>query len=271
MALSQFAFVHRNGQFRQEDEDDDEREIDVSLNTVVTEGIGERHHVHDNQHADHSNHHGHGIHEVHEDQPQHNTHLHNETEDREVTQFGERINNRNSVLEQSEKQFPFPITETEFRQAGTRDDKNDDHSDGEFSLNTIVKDGIIGEDGRKCIDKVMMEEETMYDEVITCDHSYDKRCHTSYVTNYESQQEQECEEHYKKSCYINYEPLAYNETVEVCRTPVVKDCAKEGTPICQTVYESECWTRQNVHEVSEEAPHMLMKKIMMYPCRLKMT
>ena len=25
-------------------------------------------------------------------------------------------------------------------------------------------------------------------------------------------------------CYIEYEPRAYNETVEVCRTPVMKDC-----------------------------------------------
>ena len=23
-------------------------------------------------------------------------------------------------------------------------------------------------------------------------------------------------------CHINYEPLAYNETVEICRTPIVK-------------------------------------------------
>ena len=106
--------------------------------------------------------------------------------------------------------------------------------------------------GRKCIDKVIMTEETVYDEVITCDHSYDKRCHTSYVTNYDSQQEEECEEHFKKICYIDYEPLAYNETVEVCRTPVVKDCEKEGPTICQTVYESECWTKQIVHEVSAE-------------------
>merc|ERR1712025_1429771 len=37
---------------------------------------------------------------------------------------------------------------------------------------------------KKCIDMV---EETEYDDVVQCDHSYDKRCHTTYVTNYESQ------------------------------------------------------------------------------------
>ena len=52
------------------------------------------------------------------------------------------------------------------------------------------------------------------------------RCHTSYVTNYDSQQEEECEENFKKVCHINYEPLAYNETVQICRTPIVKVCSR---------------------------------------------
>ena len=55
-----------------------------------------------------------------------------------------------------------------------------------------------GNDGKKCIDKVEMITETEYDDVVTCDHSYDKRCHTSYVTRYDSQQEEECEENYRK-------------------------------------------------------------------------
>jgi len=213
----------------------------------------EGHHVHDHQHADHSGHHGHDTHGVHENHPHHTTHVHNEIEDREVAQFpfGERLSNRNSVLGQSQTNFPFPISETEFRQTKTGDDKNDDNAEEEFSLNTIVKDGS-NENGRKCIDKVMMVEETVYDEVITCDHSYDKRCHTSYVTNYESQQEEECEENFKKVCMISYEDLAYNSTVEICRTPVVKDCDIPGEQVCQTVYESECSTVQIVHEVEDD-------------------
>merc|ERR1711953_679521 len=38
-----------------------------------------------------------------------------------------------------------------------------------------------GNDGRRCIDKVEMVEETEYDDVVQCDHSYDKRCHTTFV------------------------------------------------------------------------------------------
>merc|ERR1712168_271755 len=100
-----------------------------------------------------------------------------------------------------------------------------------------------GPDGKKCIDKVEMVEETEYDEVEQCDHSYDKRCHTTYVTNYESQQEEECDENFRKSCFIQYEQIAFNETVQICRTPLVKDCDIQGPEICRTEYESECWTK----------------------------
>ena len=94
-----------------------------------------------------------------------------------------------------------------------------------------------------------MVEETVYDEVVTCDHSYDKRCHTSYVTQYQAQQEEECEENYRKVCLIDYEDLAYNSTVEICTTNLVKDCDVPGEPVCQTVYQASCATRQVEHEV----------------------
>jgi len=107
--------------------------------------------------------------------------------------------------------------------------------------------------GKKCIDKVEMVEETEYDDVVQCDHSYDKRCHTTYVTNYESQQEEECEENFRKNCFINYEQIAFNETVNICREPLVKKCGKDdGDVICRTEYESECWTKQEVHDVQDD-------------------
>merc|ERR1711971_285014 len=65
-----------------------------------------------------------------------------------------------------------------------------------------------GADGKRCIDKVEMIEETEYDEVVQCDHSYDRRCHTTYVTQYESQQEEDCDENFRKSCFIEYEQIA---------------------------------------------------------------
>merc|ERR1711935_106801 len=109
------------------------------------------------------------------------------------------------------------------------------NDDVDVSFNAVAGAGP-GPDGKKCIDKVEMVEETEYDDVVTCDHSYDKRCHTTYVTNFESQQEEECEENYRKSCFIEYEKIAFNETVEICRTE----------------YESECWTKQEVHDVEDD-------------------
>merc|ERR1712183_1218496 len=107
-------------------------------------------------------------------------------------------------------------------------------------------------DGKRCIDKVEMIEETEYDDVVQCDHSYDKRCHTTYVTNYESQQEEDCEENYRKSCFIEYETIAFNETVQVCRTPLVKDRDIQGPELCTTQYESECWTKNEEHDVTDD-------------------
>jgi len=112
--------------------------------------------------------------------------------------------------------------------------------------------GAVAAAGKKCIDKVEMVEETEYDDVVQCDHSYDKRCHTTYVTNYVSQQEEECEENFRKNCFIEYEKIAFDESVSVCRTPLVKDCDIQGPEICRTEYESECWTKQEVHDVQDD-------------------
>ena len=65
-------------------------------------------------------------------------------------------------------------------------------------------------------------------------------------------QEEECNENFIKNCFIEYSKAAVNVTVDVCRTPLVKDCNKEGEEICATQYESECVTSQEKHEVTME-------------------
>ena len=42
-------------------------------------------------------------------------------------------------------------------------------------------------------EKVMMTEETVYDDVIECHHSYDSKCHTTYKTIYDPQQVWKCQ------------------------------------------------------------------------------
>ena len=85
-----------------------------------------------------------------------------------------------------------------------------------------------------------------------CNHSYNKRCTTSYTTTYEAQQEEECEENYKKSCFIEYSQTAYDTVVEVCVEPLVKDCGATGPEVCSTEYQAECETVQEEHDVEDD-------------------
>ena len=84
-------------------------------------------------------------------------------------------------------------------------------------------------------------QETEYDDVVTCKHSYDTQCHTTYTTDFEPQQEEVCEENFIKECFIEYKKTASEESVEFCHTPLV--CEGQGPEECRTVYESQCETR----------------------------
>merc|ERR1712168_1418443 len=110
--------------------------------------------------------------------------------------------------------------------------------------------GSIAAAGERCIDKVVMVEETEYDDVIGCKHSYSQKCHTTYTTDFEPQQEEECEENFRKSCFIEYKTIASEEKVQFCNTPLV--CEGEGPIECKTVYESQCETRYHEHDVEDD-------------------
>ena len=117
----------------------------------------------------------------------------------------------------------------------------------------IVADGVPDEvTGKKCIDKEMFREETEYEEVMTCDHSYDERCHTSYITTYEPHLEEECDESFRKACWITYEDKAVNEVVKECLTENVKNCNEKGPEECKTVYDTVCETTQERHDVEDD-------------------
>jgi len=110
--------------------------------------------------------------------------------------------------------------------------------------------GSIAAAGERCIDKVVMVEETEYDDVIECKHSYSQKCHTTYTTDFEPQQEEECEENFVKNCFIEYKKTASNEEIEFCNTPLI--CDGEGPIECKTVYESQCETRYHEHDVEDD-------------------
>jgi hypothetical protein len=142
----------------------------------------------------------------------------------------------------------FPFTLTEELEPNTFARQLDDSS-GSIDFNSVA---AASASGQRCIDKIVMEEETEYDDVYECNHSYNRRCHTSFSTTYTAQQEEECEDNYKKSCFIQYSPIAFNTTVKICRGTLVKDCSASGPTVCSTEYISECETTQDEHQVEDD-------------------
>ena len=145
------------------------------------------------------------------------------------------------------------------------------------SLNTIP-DHLPGQ---RCVQKVVMEERMEYEEVMECNHSYDRRCFTSLATTFtptqvlmkiqlkeilrSTLQEEECRENYLKECFITNTAAAENITVSVCRKPLVKDCDLESDDqTCSTQYEAECVTSQHVHLVGMDKVNR--KHINRYNC-----
>ena len=102
----------------------------------------------------------------------------------------------------------------------------------------VVHDHHVVEE--KCVDKVEYVEEYVQDEEIKCHHSYEKKCQTSFTTDFESVQEEECDETFQKDCFIEYKKVAIKDTVQVCHTPLVKDCNLPGPVECKTEYETMC-------------------------------
>jgi len=109
--------------------------------------------------------------------------------------------------------------------------------------------GAIAAAGERCIDKVVMVEETEYDDHIECKHSYSEKCHTTYTTDFEPQQEEECNENFRKNCFIEYKKVAVDETVKKCHTVID---VVEGGEQCKKVTQSTCTTRQHAHDVEDD-------------------
>merc|ERR1712226_705893 len=131
------------------------------------------------------------------------------------------------------------------------DDVRDSRQRGRGGGDDVALDiGSIAAAGERCIDKVVMVEETEYDDVVTCKHSYSEKCHTTYTTDFEPQQEEDCEENFVKSCFIEYKKVASEEAVTFCHTPILLE--GDGPVECRTVYESQCSTRYHEHDVEDD-------------------
>ncbi len=166
--------------------------------------------------------------------------------------------------------FPFNADLKSVDRHGHHHDHHHDHHNGharqfrqnEADNNDVDVDiGAVAAAGERCVQKVMMLEEIVHDDVIESHHSYDERCHKTYVTQFKPQQEEECEENFKKECYIDYKKISFVEDVEVCNEPLVRNCDKPGETVCETVYESECATTYHEHEVEEDTPNCRVMQV----------
>lgn len=205
----------------------------------------EHHDEHPNHHIEHHDPH----HDAHHDQRHHDQHHHDQHLDDQHDQHHQDHNDHHVRHEEpSLNQFPFsqniePVSNTLI---DSRSARQRNRGEEEVALDI----GSIAAAGERCIDKVVMVQETEYDDVVTCKHSYSEKCHTTYTTDFEPQQEEECEDNYIKNCFIEYKKIAGEETVEFCHTPLV--CEGEGPVECKTVYESQCQTRYHEHDVEED-------------------
>ena len=137
----------------------------------------------------------------------------------------------------------------------------------DVSSNIIELDPVeLSKQSKRCVQKVVMEVKIEYEEVVECEHSYDKRCFTSLSTVFRPEQvsypclgnteqgnmfqEEQCNDNYVKDCFIKYEKAAVNTTALVCKKPLVRDCGVDSSEeYCSTQYETECSTQERVHQV----------------------
>ena len=232
------------------------------LDPVLHSSRHEDHQDHISHHADHLDHHDehsshHGDHhdqhhdinhdqhfDPHHDQhpldQHHDQHLHNQHHEDHHDQH--HLDHSDHHGHHEEPSFESVSNTLIDSRSARQRNRNDD----EVALDI----GSIAAAGERCIDKVVMVQETEYDDVVTCKHSYSEKCHTTYTTDFEPQQEEKCEENYIKNCFIEYKKVASKEQVEFCHTPLV--CEGEGPVECKTVYESQCQTRYHEHDVEED-------------------
>ncbi|CAB4066108.1 unnamed protein product [Lepeophtheirus salmonis] len=128
--------------------------------------------------------------------------------------------------------------------------------DGKIFLTRDALPGKETDDGVRCIPKVMQIEQTIYERGMKCHHSYQKKCHMTYITDYASTTQKKCETTFKKNCHITFKPTPFTEKVDICHTPIVRECGNEtqGPDICTTQYEDNCETKYKTYELEQDEP-----------------
>ena len=98
-------------------------------------------------------------------------------------------------------------------------------------------------DGKRCVQKQSYVETIEKDPILECSHKNVEKCHYTYVTEFEANQEEVCNENFEKKCQITFNKQAVSEKVKKCYRPQKKVCNGYGPEECRTVYESSCSTK----------------------------
>ncbi len=112
-------------------------------------------------------------------------------------------------------------------------------------------------------------EEREYENTLSCDHVYEKKCHTTFVTKFKPQQIEKCDEDYKKDCQIEFNTVTENKTQTVCHEKLfAENCEETGNDgelsECRTEFETECITEEEHVQVysskhTSHLSHLLFK------------
>merc|ERR1719233_912011 len=108
---------------------------------------------------------------------------------------------------------PDASVDPERNQFSSQPQLNPRQQAGDDNDTPLEEEKAVDEEVR-CINKVMQVEETVYDKVIKCQHTFTEKCHDTFITDYVPTQERKCETSFSKNCHITYKPMMFEETVE---------------------------------------------------------
>jgi hypothetical protein len=149
-------------------------------------------------------------------------------------EHGTHAHDHAAAVEQAPHEHPVAVVE----QRQGRQDKSKINGGVDFTGCTTDP-----ESGLCCVEKEETVKSLQKDPILECTHKNVEKCHYTYVTQFESAQEQVCEENFEKNCQIVFKQQAVVETVKKCYRPLQKTCNGQGPEECRTLYESACTTR----------------------------
>uniref|UniRef100_A0A0K2UHS3 Uncharacterized protein n=1 Tax=Lepeophtheirus salmonis TaxID=72036 RepID=A0A0K2UHS3_LEPSM len=131
---------------------------------------------------------------------------------------------------------------------------------GKTFINPDKIPGTRRPDGTYCLKKVVEIEETEFDRGMDCHHTFQRKCHLTYITDYSSSSEEKCDTDFKKNCHITFKPVPHNEKIKICHTPLIRQCndQTQGPEVCTTEYENYCETKYKVYELDQDEPKCQM-------------